>query len=258
MSEPKKARQTWGKRQLLGTFVMLSALGAGTIAMAGPASATVTSVTGRAYGFYSKISLFGGAPSTCGYPATTPCPRPLVVLPAGGSATALTKSQASEDLKYGIAHVLDSGPIHVSTRGTTGSTGSVTSSSHLAACITAIFNGCNVGEVYAGPFTAGSVSSPGSVASTCTDSGSTGFTASTTIIGGKLRNGSGVYTIPTHPAPNKTYTGVNPDTGATYRFVFNQQTVNPNGSHTVTAVHEYLNAQAKGNLTFGTVVCGVN
>jgi hypothetical protein len=254
MSRAQKARHNSGKRPLLAALAVLSVLGSATIAMAAPASAAVTSVTGRAYGFYSKVSLFGGPATTCGNPATTPCPRPQVLLPTGGSATARTKTLASEDLTYGPAHVFDSGRIHVSTQGTPAG-GSATSSSSIAGCATAVSNGCNVGEIYAGPFTATNVSA------TCTASGSTGFTGSITINGGRLQNGAGYYTIPLHPAPNKTYTGTNPDTGKTYKFVFNQRILNPNGSRTVIAVHEYLQAGstgAQGNLLFGVVTCGVS
>jgi hypothetical protein len=233
---------------LLVAFATLSTLGGASVAFSGSAGAA-TAPTGSASGFYSKISLFGGPPTTCGSPATVPCPRPVVSLPA---PTLKTKTLPSVAVVYGPAEILDSGPVRVTTQGPA-LTGKVTSTSSLQGCTTAVSNGCNVGEVYAGPFTAANVSS------TCTAGPGT-FTASTTVTGGKLQNGSSFYTIPLHPVPNRTYTGTNPDTGKIYKFVFNQRTLNPNGSHTVTAVHEYLNAGAngaQGNLTFGTVTCGM-
>jgi hypothetical protein len=167
-----------------------------------------------------------------------------------------TKILPSATVVYGrgaqVAQVLDWGAVGVTTQGPK-VTGKVTSTSSLQGCTTAVPNGCNVGEIYAGPFTAVNVSSM------CTAGPGT-FTGFTTVAGGVLRNGTGSFTIALHPLANKTYTGTNPDTGKTYKFVFNQRTLNPNGSHTVTAVHEYLQGGAfgaQGDLTFGTVTCGM-
>jgi hypothetical protein len=232
----------------LGAVVML---GGASLVAPSVASAASTGVTGSAYGYYSNISLFGGTPTVCGNPSVTPCPNPSVSLPTTGSSSPVKASLPSEDLVYGPAHIFDSGPIQVSTQGTPAA-GSVTSSSSVSGCSTAVPNGCNAGQVYAGPFTATSV------ASTCTANGSTAPTGSVTVNGGALQNGTNLPdAIPTNPTANQTFTGTNPDTGATYKFVLNEQTVNPNGSLTVNAVHEYLNSSAKGDLIFGQVVCGV-
>ncbi|HWG73809.1 MAG TPA: hypothetical protein VG184_07115, partial [Acidimicrobiales bacterium] len=249
------SNREWFKARRLRAWlsVALAALvtfGVGVTVFTGTSSAAITGVIGSAYGYYSNIGLFGGAPTTCGSPSVTPCPNPDVTLPSTGSATPLTASIPSATVVYGPAEIFNSGPITVSTQGTPAS-GTVTSSSSIGACTTAVSNGCTVGQIYAGPFTATSLSS------TCTASAS-GNTGSVTVVGGALLNGtSPAYVIPTNPAPNTTYTGINPDTGATYTWIFNQQTVNSDGSLTITAAHEVLNSNAKGDLLLGQVTCGL-
>ncbi|MHB1535250.1 MAG: hypothetical protein ACYC1D_11725 [Acidimicrobiales bacterium] len=243
----------------------LTTFGVMTMMSSGTAGAAITSVTGSAYGYYSSISLFGGPFFKCGISFSTPpppCPNPVVTLPAGGSVTPVTASLPSEDLTYGPAHIFDSGPINISTQGAPGPFGTVTSSTSIQGCTTAVYNGCNVGQIYAGPFTATSVSS------TCTANGGTPV-GSTTIVGGLLAEsptggGFGLtpgppIVVPTNPPPNYTVKAFFPDTGKQYTYVFNQQIVNPNGSLTVNAAHEYLNAGgvgANGDLIFGQSVCG--
>jgi hypothetical protein len=235
-------------------------LGVGTVVSAGTASASISAVTGSAYGYYSLIGLFGGPPTACGSPSTTPCPDPAVTLPAAGSTTPVTGSLASEDLVYGPAHIFDSGPITISTQGAPGATSTVTSSTSVQGCTVLVSGGCNAGQIYAGPFTASSVSS------SCSADGSTNPTGSVTINSGQLTEAppgtttAGTpITVPTNPTPNYTVSATFPDTGKVYTYVFNQQIVNPDGSLTVNAAHEYLNAGAngaQGDLIFGQVVCG--
>ena len=164
---------------------------------------------------------------------------------------------------YGPAHIFDSGPINISTQGAPGPFATVTSSSSIQGCTTAVNNGCGVGQIYAGPFTASSVSS------TCTTHGGTP-TGSVTINAGLLAESptGGSFgeipgppiVVPTNPAPNYTVKAFFPDTGKQYTYVFNQQVVNSDGSLTVNAAHEYLNAGsgfgATGDLIFGQSVCG--
>lgn len=217
-----------------------------------PASAQVTAVAGSAYGVSSNVSLFGGNPIIF-------APTPTVTLPSpAGSTTPVTASAPSVDDVAGAAHLFDSGPVSLSTQGTPAGE-SVTSTASIAGCTVAVNNGCNAGQVFAGPFTATSLSS------TCTANGSGAPTGSTTVNGGLLQNNApgapaNPYTIPINPAPNTSFTGTNPDTGKTYKWGFNEQTVNPDGSITVTAAHEYLQAGAnggQGDLWIGQVVCGV-
>jgi hypothetical protein len=252
-----KARALPGGVAALMTFGVVGMLSAGT------SNAATTTTTGSAYGYYSSISLFGGPFFKCGIPNQTPCPNPVVTLPAGGSATPVTASLPSEDLVYGPAHIFDSGPITVSTQGVPGPFGTVTSSSSVQGCTTAVNNGCAAGQIYAGPFTATSVSS------TCTANGGTP-TGSVTINGGLLAEeptGGGFggtpgppIVVPTNPTPNYTVKAFFPDTGKQYTYIFNEQIVNPDGSLTVNAAHEILNAGtgfgANGDLIFGQSVCG--
>ncbi|MDQ6614502.1 MAG: hypothetical protein M3083_07095, partial [Actinomycetota bacterium] len=162
----------------------------------------VTAVTGSAFGVSApNITLFGGAQTPYG-------PTPTVTLPAGGSATAVTATDPSENVAFGPATFLNSGPVSVSTMGTP-SGGSVTSSTSIQSATQAAGTcpGTATSCVYGGPFTANSV------ASTCTAS-QTGNTASSTITNGQLvtaTDTAGVPTmtvpIPTNPAPNDSING---------------------------------------------------
>ena len=208
-----------------------------------PAQADVTGVKGSAYGYFSSISLFGGPPSTRG-------PTPTVTLPPSGSATPITASQASGSATYGPAILFSSGQLDVSTQGTTGPMGSVTTSTNIQGVNT---SGTEV-------FTASNV------ASRCTAS-EAGVSGSTTITSGTLQTSEGnpdvegdetTVNIPTNPAPNTTYNGQIESVGDSYRYVFNEQIRNPDGSITVNAAHQYfLGPTAVGDLIIGQSVCGV-
>ncbi|MDQ6838199.1 MAG: hypothetical protein M3137_07700, partial [Actinomycetota bacterium] len=185
-------------------------------------------------------------------PATSSSPS-VVLPPAGGN---LTQTDADGTLgQVGPATFFSSGALTTSTQGTTGSTGSVTSSVSIATTNTSTQEG----------FTASNV------ASTCTASASTA-TGSTTITGGTLQVDSGDDTagnvhapvdvpLPPNPAPNTAYTGhihVN-GTQEEFRYVFNEQVVDPDGSITVNAAHEYLlGPTAIGELIIGQSRCGVD
>lgn len=222
---------------LLCSAMLLSGVGQG------PARADVTAVSGSAYGYFSNVSLFGG-------PAATRGPAPTVTLPAAGSAVPITATAPTGSAQYGPALIFSSGPINVSTQGTTGPAGSVTSSSTISGVNT---SGQEV-------FTAGSVSS------TCTAT-EAGVSGSTTITNGTLQTSEGdpnvdgdetVVVIPTNPAPNTTYNGAIETVGDTFRYVFNEQIVNPDGSLTVNAAHQYLlGPTAVGDLIIGQSRCGV-
>ena len=112
------------------------------------------------------------------------------------------------------------------------------------------------------------------LASSCTASETGGVSGTTTVTGGTLVTDNGdsdttntitdhpatIVAIPTNPDPNTPYEGhvhIGNQTD-TFTYVFNEQTVNADGSITVNAVHEYLHGPlARGNLILGQVVCGV-
>jgi len=218
---------------------MAVALGGALLAFPGSSGADVSEVRGSAYGYrVFNFRLFGGAQPDTG-------PTPTVTLPsAGGNQTA---SAPSGRAQYGPAVVFESGPIAVSTQGTTGTTGAVTSSSTLE-------------DVGPGPFTAGTASS------TCTANES-GTTGSTTLTNGELVTSQGnpqvegdetVVPLPANPAPNTVYEGSIETVGDTYRAVFNEQVVGPDGTLTVNAAHLYLlGPTAQGDLIIGQSVCDV-
>ena len=207
------------------------------------ARADVTAVSGRAYGYFSNISLFGGPFSSRG-------PAPSVTLPPGGSAAPITATAPSASAQYGPATIFSSDRLEVSTQGSIGPSGSVTSSASIN----------NVGKSGNEVFTATNV------AGTCSASES-GVTGSTTITNGRLQTSDGnpdvegdetIVVIPTNPAPNTTYEGRINSVGDSFRYVFNEQIVNSDGSLTVNAAHQYfLGPTAVGELIIGQSVCGV-
>ncbi|HWG75152.1 MAG TPA: putative Ig domain-containing protein [Acidimicrobiales bacterium] len=230
--------------------VFLSTLGAGTVGLAAPASAAVTTVVGSAYGIYSSVGFTGATPTVVG-------PTPTVTLPAGGSATPLTATDTSEAVTVGPGQLFSSGPVTVTTVGTA-ALGSVTSGADVSGCATTdTTTGCVTGQITENPLTATHI------ADTCTANGSTP-SGSTTITGGTLADESvsgGTpfnVAVPANPTPNQTFTGLNPSTNAPYKFVFNEQITNADGSLTVNAVHQTLNATLAGTQIVGQVNCGAS
>ncbi len=216
----------------------------------GSAQADVTAVKGSAYGYSCMVSAFG-------LPCRPAGPTPTVTLASNASNSPQTAAAASARADSGFATIFSSGRIDVSTQGTLGPTGSVTSSTNIA----------NVNASGQENFTASNL------ASTCTAS-ETGVSGSTTITGGTLQIDNGdsdpTNSIPDHPpvevvlpaspAPNTTYNGHVHigNTTDNFQWVFNEQVVNPDGSLTLNAAHQYLlGPAATGNLILGQVVCGV-
>jgi len=232
-------------------------------------------VSGSAYGYYLKMSLFRGPPAVRG-------PKPTVALPPGGS-TPITATAARAAAIAGPATIFTSGPVNVSTQGTTGPNRSVTSSTSIANVDASGqesfgYGPMDISTLY--PKNPNGLTT--NIASTCTASGN-GVTGSTTVTNGQLETdngfdplnngtyigvpGSGAHppvrvTVPTNPTPNLTYEGhihigPNPDFPPdNWRYVFNEQVVNPDGGITVYAAHEYLiGPSAVGDLYLGKVTC---
>jgi len=205
---------------------------------------------GGACGYYSAVSLFGGPSERrgCGQsipPGNAGSTSPSVELPAGGSAKAVTATDGNGALaQYGPAVLFGgqapegsgasppSGPMVVSTKGTT----SVTSSA-------------SVKNVAAGPFAAAAVRS------TCSASKS-GVMASTAITRGLVvtatdagGNPKATKAVPVAPSVNLTVKGTIA-TGDAFKLVFNEQKKSRDGTVTVVAVHLYL----LGPLAVGDVI----
>ena len=216
-------------------------------ALGGPSSAQVSEVTGSAFGASGSVSLFRAPPIVFN-------PTPTVTLPpAGGNESA---SAPSITFQAGPAQPLTTGQADVSTQGTTGAGGSVTSTATLQ-------------NVVVGGTTATTLSA------TCT-ADETGATGSTTVTGGRVptsdvdRNTEGdeTYTdVPANPPANFELDGLVPSVGTDYyRVVFNEQVVSGN-TITVRAAHFYLGENAApieqggpvatGDIIVGEVVCGV-
>ena len=65
-------------------------------------------------------------------------------------------------------------------------------------------------------------------------------------------------TLPSNPAPNTVFQGQLETVGDSFRYVFNEQVTNPDGSLTVYAAHlDMLGPTAIGDLYIGRADCGV-
>jgi Ca2+-binding RTX toxin-like protein len=221
----------------LGAVVLV---GGAVLSLSGPSMADVSAVSGGAFGYSATVSLFNQPPTSVG-------PQPTVVLPPAGGGP-LTADAASGLAQFGAGIIFSSGPITVSTQGTTGAGGSVTSSASIQ----------NVNMSQTELFTATGVTS------TCTAS-ENGSSGSTTITGGSLQTSEGnpqmtgdevITQISANPAPNTVINA--PLQGETFQYIFNEQTINPDGSITVNAVHVILLGPASvGDLYIGQSRCGV-
>ena len=231
-------------RPLLSMAVASLTVGA-LLSMSGPSTADVTATRGEAFGYRASVSLFGGPPNVRG-------PEPIVTLPANGANPPLTANRATGLVQFGPAIIFSSGPITVSTGGTLGPGGSVTSSTDIQTVNT------SQNEV----FTAARLQS------TCTAT-ETGVTGSTTVTNGRIilqdpnpdtsgEQGEQIVNIPTNPAPNTTYNGVVANVNDNFQAIFNEQIINPDGSITVYAYHlRLLGPTAVGDLYVGKSECGV-
>src|SRR5947209_13849213 len=95
------------------------------LASSGPSSADVSAVKGTAFGYFSSVNIFNQGVEVTG-------PTPTVSLPSGGSASPITGSAPSASVVGGgVAPIFSSGAIAVSTQGSTGPSGSVTSSADI-------------------------------------------------------------------------------------------------------------------------------
>ena len=245
-----------------------------------PASADVTAVSGSACAYYTDVSLFGGARMRrgCGQTENVPAGNsPSVTLPSTGSATPITAEDPDgATAQYGPAKIFSgqypnaandpqaddtsppSGPLRVSTRGTTGPSGSVMSFAAVDPGTQGTADPNQPRGVGPGPIIADAVSS------SCNASES-GVSAMTTITGGKLETKydatsqlpTAVEDVPANPPANYTRTGTIDHVGDSYRVVYNEQ-IPGDRSITVNAVHLYLlGPTAVGDLIIGQSQCGV-
>ena len=278
-----KSRSSVRRRRASLASALFLASSAGLLVGDGqPASGThrtVTAVTGLAYGYRLQASLFGGVMNTRGYgqvacvttdnpPGCAPRPEssstPSVQLPAAGGSLSVTDPDGSFGT-VGPAIFFSSGETTVSSEGTTGTSGEVTTST-----LTTGINKSGQEQ-----FTAASA------ASSCTASPS-GVSGSVTITDGTLQvdsgwdaNEDGDYIDPGEHdpvvvhldgpiAPNTEFSGhlhiSDPalDPAETWRWVFNEQVLNPDGSMTVHVGHQYIEGPtAVGDLWVGRADCGV-
>jgi hypothetical protein len=235
-----------------------------------PAWAGVTAVNGSAYGYRAyNINLFGSPQSDTG-------PAQSVALASNASNSPQSASAASGVVAYGPAVLFTSDSVVVSTFGTIGASGSVTSSARAD----------HVNKSTTQPTITGSeILTADRISSTCTAKTATP-TGSTTITNGTLRtdsgldlNGDGDYvdagehapvdaTLSSSPAANTTYYGhihLSSTATDTFKVVFNERST-VGGTMTLSAVHEYFGVTSSGNdphsalhgdLVIGRVVCGL-
>ncbi|MDQ4133439.1 MAG: hypothetical protein M3179_09590 [Actinomycetota bacterium] len=260
-TSPKGLRD---RRLLLLALVVVTA--GGLVVGTTPSQADVSAVKGSAFGYTLSVSLFGGQPNIRGvgqFPCTSTNPptppgcapnpalsdSPAVNLPPTGGNESQTDPEGPT-AQVGPAIIFSSGAIDVSTQGTLGPNGSVTSTADIQ----------NVNKSRQEVFTATSLSS------SCTASEG-GITATTEVIGGTVITSEGnpdvdgdevTVAVPTNPAPGLTIPGVIEAVGDRFEYVFNEQITNPDGSITVYAAHmRLLGPTAIGDLYVGKSECGV-
>ncbi len=273
-------------RRSIVVVLVLSAILAGVGLQ--PAAADVSAAAGSAFGYHAdNISLFGGAQSDTG-------PTPTVTLASNASNSPQEATAPSGSVVYGPATLFTSGPITVSTQGSLGPTGSVTSSSDIQNVETETSGGTGQGdEIFdadrvQSTATANEAGVSGSTTVTNgtvdTHSNSYNCTSLTTPCGGHthppddpltpLDESVGQVTVPTNPPVNHKIAGhVHLSDSSTdyYVIVFNEQIRNADGSITVNPVHEHFGAKLdpsgnivsdpgsvlKGDLILGQSVSGV-
>ncbi len=194
---------------------------------------------------------------------------PRVVLPSSGSATPITQTDADGAKgAYGPGVIFGgrqlgtpSGPITVSTQGTTGPTGSATSSVDIVLDNQTLFPGSEGGA----PGGIGPTVDADEAHSTCTAS-ETGLTGSTTFVNGEITDGQGgvLASVPDDPAPNTQARADITGLEDSFTVIFNEQLFNTDGDPatddiTVNAMHVILEGPiAVGHMIIGQVHCGVN
>jgi hypothetical protein len=223
--------------------------------------AQVTAVSGGAFGHWTKVSLFGG-------PSVPVGPIPDVRLPPEGSELPITAREAAGSAVYGPAHIFGgiwpatgvdiappSGPIVVTTKGTPGPNGSVTSTVDIT--LRNPPNPLSPGGWGPLPPTQGE-----ELHTTCT-ANAQGVTGSTRLKGAVMSKATTPVgepideePVPDNPPVNYTRTGVLTNVGDRYRIVYNEHIIEPDGSLTVNGVHMYLLGDiAVGDQIIGQVRC---
>ena len=247
-----------------------------TLPATGASANEPAGVSGEAYGHYTKVGLFGGPPAPIG-------PSPSVSLPTAGVDAPLTDGEPQgASAVYGPATIFGgrwpptlasapaSGPVKVSTVGSPGRGGSVTSEASITLHPKPLAVACD-----GAPPGQKSCTSPGGFGPVVPNEGDElharctadekGVTGSTRIVNGILTTSTDAggepkdrEPIPERPEVNYTRTGVITNVGDSFRVVYNEQIVDPDGSITVNAVHMYLLGPiAVGEQILGHVRCSM-
>ncbi|HUQ63209.1 MAG TPA: choice-of-anchor P family protein, partial [Acidimicrobiales bacterium] len=234
-------RSVAGAAPIARRGVAVAAIVLATFVPTPAAGADVVLVNGGAFGFSASLSLFGG-------PAIPKGPAPVVTLPPTGTERPLTASEPSGHAVFGPVDMVDSGPLKVSTAGTLGPGGRVTSSSSVDGNY----------KPDRGPLRFELAES----ACTASEEGVTGVTTMTrAFVQTKLdpKTEAPLATVPIlpTPAPNYTVEGTLDNIGDRFKFVFNEQILAEDGSITVNAIHMYaLGPIAVGELVQAQSRCG--
>ena len=243
-------------RATLATVAMATAV----VGVGESPALAASAVKGTAYGYYTNVSLFGGPYDLRGYgqPGTAPAiaATPSVTLPSTGGSVSLTDSDGSM-AQYGPATIFgwwypatqtygSSGSQTVYTAGTISGSGSVLSRATVN---------------NAGP---GPLVMP-TIVTTCQASGSTTI-GSVSVTNGYVETSYYVntqepltfQTIPSSPSQGYRINGTIDHVGDSFHIIFNEQTVNPDGSRTVIGAHMYLDGPtALGDMVVASATCGV-
>lgn len=217
-----------GASLLVSLTVALAAL---LLSFPSTSHAAATAVEGRAFGYHAfNVTLFDSPQPSRG-------PTPTVDLAPDASNSPETATAPEAQVAYAAAILFSAGQITVRTEGSVSPGRLVTSSTDVT----------HVNRSGDEVFDADRVQS------SCTGSDA-GATGSTTITNGRLRahaqgdqtdppHDEGFLAIPTNPVPGYTLEGhlhLGAASQERFRYVFNEQVTNPDGSLSVNAVHAHL------------------
>lgn len=235
----------------LAALVVLAAAGGTLLGLGVPrVSAQDLTLTGKAYGYWADVSLFGGPSSARG-------PDPVVELAPDASDSPQEASLDEAAAIFGPAVIFRAGQVDVRTEGTPNPGGSVTSYARAEADLD---EEAGDPKLRPGPLLYDALES------TCT-ADEDGFTVSVTVTNGVVETSYDPVTqlvatsepVPEHPEAGHAVEGTLDHIGDRYRIVYNEQIQNDDGTLTVNAAHMYLLGEiAVGDLIIGQTVCGTS
>lgn len=241
-------------RRLVSPVVAVLAMGAGSVALSGPAQAGT--IVGTACAYYTNVSLFGGPYSVrgCGQDAGQPATAasPSVTLPAGGSNSLISATDNDgAKAQYGPAIIFGG---QYDANDNVGPSGQLTANTTGTSMVQSWATASVVGPA---PFHADFVRGY----CTATTSGKTYTVQLTNAVVETSTDANGnptsIVNVPSSPSAGYTVAYTINNVGDHGIIVFNERINNGDGSTTLNAVHMYMQGPiAYGEMVIGQARCG--